>query len=206
VERKYAGSVTIKPGDIRYKDLSGPNGVPDGVIDATYDRAIVDGAFPDFNYGFNITASYKMFDMAIFFQGIQSKKLFVSSWGISPFNQASPPPTFWRDAWDGEGTSNFIPHIYMDGYGPMQSSISSFFLRDASYLRMKSVQLGFTVPAKWAKKLYIQNARLYVSGDNLLTFTNFFKGQIDPERTGQGSSDALYPQAKIYTFGLKVTF
>lgn len=206
VERKYAGSVKIKPGDIRYKDISGPNGVPDGVIDATYDRAVVDGAFPDFNYGFNITASYKMFDLAVFFQGVQGKKLFVSSWGISPFNQASAPPTFWRDAWNGEGTSNFIPHIYMDGYGPMQSSISSFFLRDASYLRMKSIQLGFNVPSKWAKKLLIQNARLYVSGDNLVTFTNFFKGQIDPERTGQGSSDALYPQAKMFTFGLKVTF
>ena len=206
VVRQYAGAVVIKPGDIKFKDISGPDGVPDGVIDATYDRAPVSGAFPDFNYSFNFYVAYKMFDLTCFFQGTQGKKLYVSSWGISPFNQASPPPVFWRNAWDGEGTSNFIPHIYMDGYGPMQSSWNSFFLRDASYLRMKSLQIGANLPTAWAKKILIQNARIYFSGDNLLTFTKFFEGQIDPERTGQGSSDALYPQAKIYTIGLKLTF
>ena len=206
VERKYAGTITIKPGDIRYKDISGPDGVPDGVIDANYDRAPVSGSFPKFGYGFNINLSYKIFDLSCFFQGIQGKKLYVSSWGISPFNQASPPPVFWRDAWDGEGTSNYIPHIYMDGYGPMQAGNSSFFLRDASYLRMKSLQFGINLPEKIANKMHIKNARFFFSGDNLLTFTKFFDGQIDPERTGQGSSDALYPQAKIYTVGLRVMF
>ena len=206
VVRKYAGAVTIKPGDIKYKDISGPNGVPDGVIDATYDREIVKGSFPKFNYSFNIYVAYKNFDLSCFFQGVEGRKLYVNSWGISPFNQASPPPVFWRGAWDGEGTSNFIPHIYMDGYGPMQSSYSSFFLRDASYLRLKNLQIGYNVPQAWVKKMLLQSARLYVSGDNLLTFTNFFDGQIDPERTTQSSSDAIYPQAKMFTFGLKVTF
>jgi len=94
----------------------------------------------------------------------------------------------------------------MDGYGPMQAGNSSFFLRDASYLRMKSLQFGINLPEKIANKMHIKNARLFFSGDNLLTFTKFFDGQIDPERTGQGSSDALYPQAKIYTVGLRVMF
>lgn len=206
VVRKYAGAVVIKPGDIRYKDISGPDGVPDGIIDANYDRAPIAGSFPRFGYGFNINLAYKMFDLSCFFQGIEGKKQYVSSWGISPFNQASPPPVFWRNAWDGEGTSNFIPHIYMDGYGPMQSGNSSFFLRDASYLRMKSLQFGVNLPERIISKVALKNARFFFSGDNLLTFTKFFDGQIDPERTGQGSSDALYPQARIYTFGLKATF
>ncbi len=206
VVRKYAGALKVKPGDIKYKDISGPDGVPDGIIDDYYDRAPVKGAFPEFNYGFNFSVSYKMFDLSCFFQGVQGKKLFVAGWGISPFNQAAAPPVFWRDAWDGEGTSNSIPHIYIDGYGPMQAGISSFYLRDASYLRMKSIQLGFNVPNKWTRKAFIQDARLYFSGDNLLTFTNFFDGQIDPERTGNSSADAIYPQAKMFTFGLKVTF
>jgi len=201
VVRQYAGGVTIKPGDIKYKDING-----DGIIDNINDRAPVSGAFPKFNYSFNIYLSYKMFDLTCFFQGVQGKKLYVSAWGITPFNQASPPPVFWRDAWDGEGTSNFIPHIYMDGYGPMQAGNSSFYLRDASYLRMKSLQIGANLPNDWAKKILIQNARIYFSGDNLLTFTKFFSGQIDPERTGQGSSDASYPQSKIFTFGVKLTF
>lgn len=206
VVRKYAGSVQIKPGDIRYKDLSGPDGIPDGVIDANYDRAPVEGSFPKFGYGLNIDLSYKIFDLSCFFQGIQGRKMYVASWGISPFNQASAPPVFWKDAWNGEGTSNYIPHIYMDGYGPMQSGNSSFFLRDASYFRMKSIQLGLNIPQKITQRMLISNARIYFSGDNLLTFTKFFNGQIDPERTGQGSSDALYPQAKIYTAGIRVTF
>lgn len=202
----YAGAVKLKPGDIRYKDISGPDGVPDEKIDATYDRAPVSGVFPDFNYGFNINLSYKNFDLNMFFQGVEGRKLYVSSWGISPFNQASTPPVFWRDAWDGEGSSNFIPHIYMDGYGPMQSSYSSFFLRNASYLRLKNIQLGYDVPKTLTRKVLIQNMRLYISADNLLTFTKFFDGTIDPERTTQSSSDAMYPQAKIFTFGLNVTF
>ena len=202
----YAGAVKLKPGDIRYKDISGPDGVPDGKVDATYDRAPVSGVFPDFNYGCNINLSYKNFDLNMFFQGVEGRKLYVSSWGISPFNQASAPPVFWRNAWDGEGTSNFIPHIYMDGYGPMQSSYSSFFLRDASYLRLKNIQLGYNVPRTFTRKALIQNMRFYVSADNLLTFTKFFDGAIDPERTTQSSSDAMYPQSKIFTFGLNVTF
>jgi TonB-linked SusC/RagA family outer membrane protein len=202
----YAGAVKLKPGDIRYKDISGPNGVPDGKVDATYDRSPVSGVFPDFNYGCNINLSYKNFNLVMFFQGVEGRKLYVSSWGISPFNQASPPPVFWRDAWDGEGTSNFIPHIYMDGYGPMQSSYSSFFLRDASYLRLKNIQLGYNVPKTLTQKALIQNMRLYLSADNLLTFTKFFDGAVDPERTTQGSSDAMYPQSKIFTFGVSVTF
>lgn len=202
----YAGSVKLKPGDIKFKDISGPDGVPDGIIDATYDRAPVQGVFPKFNYGFNLSAFYKGFDFNAFFQGVQGRKLYVNSWGITPFNQAAAPPVFWRDAWDGEGTSNYIPHIYINGYVPMQENWSSFFLRDASYLRMKNIQLGYTVPARITQRAYIQDLRVYVSGDNLLTFTKFFKGQIDPERTTQGSSDAIYPQAKIFTVGLKVTF
>jgi TonB-linked SusC/RagA family outer membrane protein len=205
VVRSYAGGITIKPGDIRYMDVSGPKGVPDGVIDS-YDRTPVPGVFPKFSYGFNISAGYKDFDLNMFFQGVQGRKVYVNSWGISPFNQASPPPVFWRDAWDGEGTSNFIPHIYVDGYGPMQAGYSSFFLRDASYLRMKNIQIGYTLPKAYSSKVFIQNLRVYVSGDNLLTFTKFFDGQIDPERTGQGLGDALYPQAKIFTVGLNVTF
>src|SRR5690606_22560046 len=85
VVRKYAGSVQIKPGDIRYKDLSGPDGIPDGVIDANYDRAPVEGSFPKFGYGLNIDLSYKIFDLSCFFQGIQGRKMYVASWGISPF-------------------------------------------------------------------------------------------------------------------------
>lgn len=202
----YSGSILPKPGDLKFKDISGPNGIPDGKIDLTYDRKPIEGVFPKFNYGFNLSMDYKSFDLTVFVQGVYGRKTYVTGWGVSPFNQASAPPTWWRDkAWDGEGTSNTIPHIYVDsGYTP-NSQNSTFWLGNSSYVRLKNVQLGYSLPGKWAKKIKIQNLRLFVSGDNLLTFTDFFQG-LDPERTSSGSARAaIYPQAAIYTFGVKVT-
>jgi TonB-linked SusC/RagA family outer membrane protein len=194
--------VKPKPGDMKYKDVSGPNGVPDGKI-TTDDRVVVDGAFPKFNYGLTFNADYKNFDLSFFFQGVQGRKIYVKEWGIAPFRQAGPPPTFWRDAWDGEGTSNTIPHIFNENYAP-DTQVSDWWLQNASYLRLKNLQLGYNFPAKVLNKVKIQALRLYLSGDNLLTFTSFFKGS-DPERAAASGRAAIYPQAKIYSVGVKVT-
>lgn len=192
-----------KPGDMKYKDLSGPNGVPDGKIDG-YDREVVGGAFPKFNYGFNISMEYKNFDLALFFQGVQGRKIYVKEWGIAPFRQSAPPPVFWRDAWDGEGTSNSIPHIFNENYAP-NTQVSDWWLQDASYLRLKSLQFGYNIPRNLLSKIGVQHLRVYFTGDNLLTFTNFFQG-LDPERTaGANARAAIYPQNRVISFGFKVT-
>ena len=191
-----------QPGDMKYKDISGPDGVPDGKITPD-DRVGVDGAFPKFNYGFTINAAYKGFDLSLFFQGVQGKKVYVKEWGIAPFRQGSVPSVFWRDAWNGEGTSNTIPHIFNDNYAP-NTQVSTWWLQNGSYLRMKNIQIGYTLPKTWLSKIHFQNVRVYFSGDNLLTFTDFFQG-LDPERTAQNSRGAIYPQAKVVSFGIKVT-
>lgn len=195
--------VKPKPGDMKYKDVSGPDGVPDGKI-TTDDRMVVGGAFPKFNYGLTVNAEYKNFDLSFFFQGVQGRKIYVREWGIAPFRQAGPPPTFWKDAWDGEGSSNTIPHIFNEVYAP-NTQVSTWWLQDASYLRLKNLQLGYNFPAKLINKVKMQGLRLYVSGDNLFTITKFFDGS-DPERAAASGRAAIYPQAKIYSFGLKVTF
>ncbi len=191
-----------QPGDMKYKDISGPDGVPDGKITAD-DRVVVDGAFPKFNYGFTINAAYKGFDLSLFFQGVEGKKIYVKEWGIAPFRQGSVPSVYWRNAWDGEGTSNTIPHIFNDNYAP-NTAVSTWWLQNGSYLRMKNIQVGYTFPKAWLSKIHFQNVRVYFSGDNLLTFTDFFQG-LDPERTAQNSRGAIYPQAKVVSFGIKVT-
>lgn len=205
VKTPYAGSAKIRPGDIKYKDVSGPNDDPDGQVDVTYDRVVMSGAFPKFSYGINLNAEYKGFDLSVFFQGVQGKKLYIAGFGMTPFNQAAPPFAFWRNAWDGEGTSNTLPHIFISGYAPIAEGTSSFFLHNASYLRMKNIQIGYNVPLRYTQLVYMQGLRVYVSGDNLLTFTKYFDGQLDPERTGR-TGDSVYPQARILSFGLKVTF
>ncbi len=192
-----------KVGDMKYRDVSGPNGVPDGIINE-YDRTIVDGAFPNFNYGINLSADYKRFDLSLFLQGVQGRKIYLSEWGVAPFRQAGPPPTFWLNAWNGEGSTNSIPHIFNENYAPNTQN-STFWLQDASYLRLKNIQFGYTFAEAALKKVGLSKARIYVSGDNLLTFTNFFDG-IDPERSAARGRAAIYPQAKLYSLGLRATF
>ena len=187
--------VTPKPGDMKYKDING-----DGKI-STDDRTLVDGAFPKFNYGFTFSADYKNFDLSFFLQGVQGRKIYLREWGVAPFRQASPPPTYWLNAWDGEGTSNSIPHIFNENYGP-NTQVSTWWLHDASYLRLKNVQFGYNIPGRLLNKVKVQGLRVFLSGDNLLTFTKFFEG-IDPERAAATGRGAIYPQAKIYSFGLK---
>ena len=201
----YSGNTAPKPGTLKFRDISGPDGVPDGVVDLNYDRTPVDGVFPKFNYGINLTADYKGFDLSVFVQGVHGRKTYVTGWGVAPFQQSAAPPIWWRGAWDGEGTSNSIPHIFMDGYAP-NNPVSTFWLGNSSYLRLKNIQLGYTIPTAWAKKVLLQSFRVYVSADNLYTRTKFFQG-LDPERaTSESERAAIYPQSTIYSFGARVTF
>ena len=186
------------PGDLKYRDVNG-----DGKIDAN-DRTLVNGAYPKLNYSFNMGANFKGFDFSARFQGMYGVKSYVSGWGVTPFVQGSPPTTDWLDRWTPENPSSNTPRIYWGWSAPQKfSRTSSYFLQDASYLRLKNVVLGYTLPAKVTKGIGIERLRVYFSGDNLFTSTKF-KG-LDPERYGSGDL-VQYPQNKIYSFGLNVTF
>ncbi|WP_199233917.1 TonB-dependent receptor [Pedobacter sp. HMWF019] len=186
------------PGDLKYKDVNG-----DGKIDAN-DRTLISGAYPKLNYSFNMGANFKGFDFSARFQGVYGVKSYVSGWGVTPFVQGSPPTTDWLDRWTPENPSTTMPRIYWGWSAPQKfSRASSYFLQDASYLRLKNVVLGYTLPTKVTKGIGLERVRLYFSGDNLFTSTKF-KG-LDPERYGNGDL-VQYPQNKIYSFGLNVTF
>jgi hypothetical protein len=185
-----------KPGDLKYADING-----DKKVDAN-DRIVVEGAFPKFNYGFNASAEYKGFDLSLFFQGVEGRKVLVKEWGIAPFRQYGPPPTFWRNAWTVENKSQTMPALYNDNYA--QNTVSStWWLRDASYLRLKNLQFGYNLSKELAQKVKLQKLRVYFSGDNLLTFTNYYSGG-DPERVDEGRF-AIYPQAQVFSFGIRGT-
>ncbi len=188
------------PGDLKYRDANN-----DGVIDND-DRIVIDGRFPDFEYAINLSASWKGFDISALMQGVEGKKHYVTDWGIQPFRQGSAPTKdYVKHRWTPENQDNAkYPRMYFDNFGGSKNTRSnSYFLKDASFLRVKNITLGYTIPTSFSKKLQIERLRVFFSGDNLWTITNY--PELDPERDGDGRFVA-YPQNKICSFGINVQF
>ncbi|WP_207534824.1 TonB-dependent receptor [Desertivirga arenae] len=194
---KQFGDDTV-PGDLKFKDQNG-----DGVVNND-DRIIMKGNYPGFNYSFNLSANWKGFDLSAMMQGVENIKFFVSDWGTVPFVQGSPPTTNWRERWTPENPSSTMPRLYWGWSAPEKiRRASSYYLQDASYLRLKNLTLGYSLPQKLNKKFGADQVRIFFSGDNLFTSTKY--PGLDPERGGSGSF-VQYPQNKIYAFGINVRF
>ncbi|TKG97052.1 SusC/RagA family TonB-linked outer membrane protein [Puteibacter caeruleilacunae] len=187
-----------RPGDIKYVDQNN-----DGKIDND-DKVVIDGQFPKFEYSFNFNAEWRGIDFSMFFQGVQGRKILVKDWGTIPFIQGAPPTKDWRNRWTEENPSTTMPRIYWgwNGGGKITRT-STYFLQDASYLRLKNLQVGYTLPKRLISKVGLKKLRIFFSGDNLLTFTDY--PGLDPERGGSGRF-VNYPQNKIYSFGLNARF
>ncbi len=187
-----------EPGDLIFKDQNGDNVIDDD------DRTYLDGQYPSFEYAMNFNANWKNFDISLFFQGVQGRNIYVDNWGTLPFVQGSPPTTDWRDRWTAENPSTTMPKIYWGFSAPAKiRRTSSYYLQDASYLRLKNLSIGYNLPTSLIERIKLKKLRLYVSGDNLLTFTDY--PGLDPERGGSGRF-VNYPQNKIYSLGVNVQF
>ncbi|NKI25457.1 TonB-dependent receptor [Arenibacter sp. 6A1] len=186
------------PGDLIYKDQNGDNIINDE------DRTYMDGQYPEFEYAMNFNANWKNFDISLFFQGVEGRSIYVRDWGTIPFVQGAPPTTDWRDRWTDDNPSTTMPKIYWGFNAPDKiRRTSSYFLQDASYLRLKNISLGYNLPNSMLEKVKLKKLRVYVSGDNLLTFTKY--PGLDPER-GESGRFVSYPQNKIYSLGLNIQF
>lgn len=187
----------IAPGDVMYKDLNS-----DGKIDGN-DRTYLGSYFPKMTLGFNLHADWNGFDIGAFFQGALGVKNYVSGnmlGGLGNNNQK--PTTIFLDRWTPENTGASFPRLWLTYKNNTQTS--SFWVRNASYLRLKNLQFGYQLPNAWVHRLGLQRVKFYYSGQNLLTFTQFYNW-VDPEAP-QGERGYTYPQVKIHTFGLNVTF
>lgn len=188
------------PGDLKYRDVNN-----DGVIDND-DRMVIDGRFPKFEYAVNLSANWKGFDVSILMQGVEGKKHYVTDWGLQPFRQGSAPTIdYVKYRWTEDNPDNAkYPRMYFDNFGGSKNTRkNSYFLKDASYLRLKNVTIGYTIPAELTRKLLVERIRVFFSGDNLATITNY--PELDPEREDDGRFVA-YPQNKICSFGINVQF
>lgn len=190
-------SDAVVPGDFKYRDVNG-----DGVVNND-DRIVVNGRFPDFEYSFNANASWFGFDFSLLFQGVQGRKIYANGWGYDPFRQgAAPTRDFADNRWTKEGSTNEYPRLTFDFSNNSQNRRpSTWYLHDASYLRLKNLTFGYSFPTYVTEKCGISKLRVYFSGDNLFTITNY-KG-LDPERLQDGRF-AQYPQNRIVSMGLNI--
>lgn len=197
-------SPNIAPGDLMYKDISGPNGKPDGVIDS-YDKTYLGTNFPKITYGININLEYEGFDLIAFFQGAAGVKNFTQGSLLGQnSNAAGKPTSILLNSWTADHPTNF-PRAWINyQQNDPSDNPSSFWIKSAAYLRMKNLQIGYSLPDKWAKSIHVQKLRVYYSGQNLFTITQFYKW-VDPEAPS-GTSGYDYPQVKINTLGLNITF
>jgi TonB-linked SusC/RagA family outer membrane protein len=193
---KQPSSGTLKPGDLKMRDVDG-----NGTV-GPEDRIRI-SRFPKYNYSFNVNAGWKGFSLTAFFQGVQGIKTQVSGWGYEPFQQGSAPPKRFLDAWSPTNPSNTVPATYLTGYAGVSGYTSTYFIQDASYLRLKNLYLSYTFNEKILSKIKSKGLTVYVSGDNLVTWTKY-EGN-DPERAGSGRF-AQFPQLRIYTAGLSIKF
>lgn len=186
------------PGDIRFLDLDN-----NGVINAD-DRTYIGNPFPNWSFSMNNSLSYKDFDLQIFFQGIADADIYNANriWQESmsiPQNQT----TKVLDRWRGEGTSNTVPRaVYSDPN--MNVRHSDRFIEDGSYLRLKNLTLGYTLPAALAQKVQLSTARLYLSCQNLFTLTNY--SGFDPEVGAGGVDMGTYPVTRTVSLGVNIQF
>lgn len=199
----YGEKKNIKPGYIRYKDLNGPEGVPDGVIN-DLDRTIIGNPAPRYEYSLNIGADWKGLDLNIFFQGVGKKDLFYSGYGVRPFYVGRSMFKNQLDYWSEDNRDAKFPILLIDGSGNNPNNIiSDFWVKSGAYLRLKNMVLGYTLPKQISNKWSMNKVRFFISGQNLLTFSNAYEG-YDPENSVSGGS--FYPLMRTMTVGVDINF
>lgn len=194
------GSNITAPGDLRYKDISGPEGVPDGVVDA-FDRIVIGNPFPKWIYAFNANFTFKNFDVSAIFQGIGRVDRLLNGNGQLPMvDDRNNALSYWNDRWTPENPSSTLPRLG----GVNNTVVSTFYIQDMSFLRMKNLEIGYTIPTALSQRILIKKARVFVGGQNLLTFTKI--KNFDPERQRGGNTDRTTPLYKVFTAGLNLKF
>lgn len=192
---------TFKAGDLRYVDTNKNDKL------TADDREYCGSSDPKIIYGFNINAGWKGIDLSLMFNGAAGvKRLFDGYEVYGNFSgDAAHPATIWRDAWTPDNHDASMPRIFYDtnSASSSRSVQSDFWLQDTSYLRLKNLQLGYTLPKGWLNSVGVENIRIYYSVENLLTFDKM-KINIDPESTSQRLSS--YPLLRTHAFGVNVTF
>ncbi len=184
-----------KPGDFRFVDTNGDNKI------SSDDRTNIGNGVPSWTFGLNFNAEWKGFDLSVFFQGVSGADVFDATYrqDVASGNY----PTWVLQRWTGEGTSNSVPTL-----GDSKNWVcSDMYIQDASYLRLKNITLGYTLPRRLTSKASISSLRLFARAENLITWTKYwgFDPEIGSGSTSLGVDYGVYPQARIYTIGFNIS-
>ncbi|MDR1370688.1 MAG: SusC/RagA family TonB-linked outer membrane protein, partial [Dysgonamonadaceae bacterium] len=193
----------VAPGDLKFADISGPDGIPDGKI-TDADRTKIGNPTPDFTYGFNISLSYKNIDLNVDMMGVYGNEIF-RTWDDPTYAQLN----YLKDRmghWHGEGTSNWEP--ILDPSHSINQINSNYFIEDGSFFRIRNVQLGYTFSPQVLKKISVKSLRLYGNIQNLKTWSKNtgYTPEIGGSAIAFGIDNGTYPLPAIYSIGLNLTF
>ena len=216
----------LYPGDIKFEDLNGNGYIDRGqnTVDDPGDRKIIGNEEPRYIYSFTLSADWNNIWVSAFFQGVGKQDWYPSNeastfWGQynRPYNQM--PSWHVDNYWTPENPDAFLPR-YTGYYAPFyggHKNANTRYLMNAAYLRLKNIQVGYNLPSEWIKKLHLTNVGIYLSGENLFTWSPLYKyskdvnvsniGESDNDLTSSNSGDGYnYPMMKSFSIGLNVTF
>lgn len=188
----------LSPGDVRFVDVN-----KDGSITED-DRTKIGKGMPDWSYGFGLNAQWRGLDLNVFFQGTAGNDIFDATRRTDAL--ASNLPSWMLNRWTGEGSTDKLPrYVRADAYNWQSSDLLVY---DGSYLRLKNIQLGYTLPQKWTRKIFVDKFRVFVAAENLFTWTRYhgYDPEISSGGTSLGIDYGVYPQARVWTVGFNIAF
>ncbi len=205
VDNSATTGVTVKPGDVRYKDVSGPEGVPDGSISSEYDRVLLGGSLPRYLYGGNINVKYKNFDLSLVFQGVGKQNSKITQYMLDGMGIYSDYPQIYKDGYwskyntDEQNLKAIFPRVTSTGRNNNYAA-SDFYLFNGAYFRLKNINIGYTPSKKLIEKCKLKDVRIYANISDLFSIDHFPKGW-DPELSESG-----YWITRGFTLGISLTF
>lgn len=200
-------------GDIKYKDLDGDKIITRGdeTVDNPGDKKIIGNSTPRYTFGITLDAAWKGFDINMFFHGVGKRDAWISTsapgnfWGTANSEWQANFLTIHNDRWSPQNPDGYFPKYYLQlADNSKNQQVQTKYLQNAAFMRFKNFQIGYTLPKSLLGKFGIEKLRVYVSGENLFTLTDFVE-TIDPEFAGVDRGLA-YPLQRTWSFGLNLSF
>ncbi len=198
-------------GDVRYTDLNGDGKITNGnqTLANPGDMKVIGNTSPRYLFGINGSVSYKLFDFSMFLQGVGKRDLLMSSqffYGFGGAWTSTIIPAHALDYWSPANSDSYFARPYLTGENFKNQQVQSRYIQNAAYMRLKNVQVGFSLPQGLSRRVGVEKARFYVGGENVFTFSKMMES-FDPETNVRSSAGTpVYPLSRAFVGGLNITF